>query len=200
MTKKKTSTEYTVLWWIGWITLTILTFFVSCYFWTGFIAKYVGTMSQKGVPLIWVAAVFGSWLILLVPLIIVMYSKVDKAYEDARMSRESNQYEKMVASLKFKSILAPDEDRRLSVHLVQKIKKIPATLKDGHLVTAILKSGQKIPFVFIYKRSEVLGVYDRTSFDFKASDIADIEPADLDRLPAFETKKWLRLDGAGLGA
>src|SRR3990167_5619830 len=92
--RKESAKEYPVLWWVGWIVLTIASFFVSCYFWTGFIAKHVGPMDQNGVPILWVAAVFGSWMVLLVPLIIVMYNKVDRSYEDARMHRESEMQKK----------------------------------------------------------------------------------------------------------
>ena len=81
--------ENTVLWWVGWIALTILSFFACCYFWTGFIARHIGGMDTGNAPILWVTAVFGSWMVLLVPLIIVMYAKVDKAYEDARIRRES---------------------------------------------------------------------------------------------------------------
>ena len=82
----------TVFWWIGWIVLTILSFFLSCFFWTRHIALHVGPMSQPGVSILWISAVFGTWMLLLVPLIIVMYNKVDKAYEDARIVRETTQF------------------------------------------------------------------------------------------------------------
>src|SRR5689334_14637964 len=80
--------DHSVLWWIGWIVLTILTFFAAYALWTPIIASRVGPMSQPGVPMLWVAAVFGTWMVFLVPLIILMYNKVDRAYEDARINRE----------------------------------------------------------------------------------------------------------------
>lgn len=86
--------DSTILWWIGWIVLTIVSFFVSHWFWTPFIAKHAGDMSRPGVPLLWVTAVFGSWMVLLVPLIIVMYNKVDRAYEDARSAKRTPQTSK----------------------------------------------------------------------------------------------------------
>src|SRR5687768_2772555 len=101
--KQEKDGNYTVLWWIGWITLTIISFFISCYFWTGFIAKYVGSMDKPGVPIVWVTAVFGTWMVLLVPLIVIMYSKVDKAYEDARLKRETDAFNKAKAEFKVKS-------------------------------------------------------------------------------------------------
>ncbi len=187
--------ESTILWWVGWICLTIATFFISCYFWTGFIAKHFGDMNRPGAPLVWVGAVFGSWLVLLVPLIIVMYYKVDKAYEDTRLSKESS------ASLR-----APKNDFGIKVlHLDQaklllkkehsdKLKKYPPAVRRGHLVTATLKDGRRIENIFVLNRKDILGVYGLESLDFEAQDIADIEAADLDRLPDFKTEKWLRLE------
>ena len=37
--------------------------------------------------------------------------------------------------------------------------------------------------------------YDRQALDFDIQHIADVEACDLDRLPAFETERWLRFDG-----
>lgn len=188
--------DSTVLWWIGWIVLTIVTFFVSCYFWTGFIAQRVGAMDKPGVPLLWVGAVFGTWMVLLVPLIVVMYNKVDKAYEDARMVKESTALHKAKTDFGVKFASVEESARLLPKYLRDKLKKVPATISKGHLVTAILKNGSRVENVFILNKKEVLGVYglDRLNFDLK--DISDLEPADLDRLPDFRTESWLRLDGA----
>jgi len=195
MTKK--SGSQTVLWWVGWILLTILSFFVSCYFWTGFIAKNIGPMHQAGVPIIWITAVFGSWMVLLVPLIIVMYSKVDKAYEDARISRENAQFAKAKAEFRIKSALIDERDRLLNSGLQTKLKKIPEAIKHGHLVTVLLRDGRKIDNVFVRNRKDVLGVYGLDALSFEIKDIIDLEPADLDRIPAFSHEEWLRLDGIG---
>jgi len=184
-------------WWLGWILLTIASFFASCYFWTKFIATHVGSMQEPGVPILWVAAVFGTWMTLLVPLIIVMYAKVDKAYEDARITRETAAFEKIEKSLPFKSILIEDSERILSKPLSQKLKKIPETIKHGHLMTAVLRDGRKIENVFIRDKKDVLGVYGVDSLPFKISDIVDLETTDADCLPDFKAENWLRLDGAG---
>ena len=193
---KKTS-ESTVAWWLGWILLTILSFFASCYFWTKFIASHVGSMQEPGVPILWVAAVFGTWMVLLVLLIIVMYAKVDKAYEDARMVREKAAFEKRALSLPFKSIWVEASERILSKSLSQKLKKIPETIRHGHLMTAVLRDGRKIENVFIRDKKDVLGIYGVDSLPFKISDIVDLETADAGRWPDFKTENWLRLDGAG---
>ena len=189
--------ENTVLWWVGWIALTIISFFVSCYFWTGWIARHVGPMDQKGAAISWVSAVFGTWMLLLVPLIVVMYGKVDKAYEDARLAREKSAREKATADCPVRSVLVDEKKRRLSPEIAAKLKKFPETIRKGHLVHAILNDGKRIDNVFILNKKEVLGVYDRSSLDFDIQAISDIEPSDPERLPAFETERWLRLDGVG---
>ncbi len=189
--------QNTILWWVGWITLTIVTFFISCYFWTDFISKHVGNMTQKGVPVLWVAAVFGSWMLLLVPLIILMYNKVDRAYEDARINREAQDLKKTQKILGLRNLWVPEEQRTLPKNLTEKLKKVPQTIKRGHLVTLALKNGKRIENVFVLDRQEIAGIYDASAYSFKIEDVTDLEPADLDHLPAFEARKWLRLDIPG---
>ncbi len=198
MAQAQKKNDNTVLWWIGWIVLTIVTFFISCYFWTGFIAKHVGPIQQAGVSVLWVTAVFGTWMLFLVPLIIVMYNKVDRAYEDTRIERETKELQKSKKGPETRSILVPEADRLLPKNISDLLKKMPRAIRRGHLVTAVLKSGQRVENVFILDKQEILGIYNADKFPFKAEDVAALEPANLDHLPAFETKKWLRLDGAGL--
>lgn len=189
----------TVLWWLGWICLTILSFFVSCYFWTGVIAAHFGSMQKPGAPILWVTAVFGSWMVLLVPLIVVMYSKVDKAYEDARIGRETANLDKAKQLFKIRSVVVEEARRLLPETFRKKLKKIPATIPGGHLVTVVLKDGRRINHVFVRDKKEVLGIYDADKPLFSTEEIADMEPADLDHLPLFETEKWLRFDEARQG-
>lgn len=191
--------ESTVLWWVGWILLTILSFFVSAWFWTGFLAKHYGAMDRPGAPVIWVAAVFGSWMVLLVPLIVIMYQKVDKAYEDARIARETAAFEKARAGFRVKSVFVEAAERRLRPELVKKLKSIPEAVRRGHLVHARLRDGRTVNHVFVLNRKEVLGVYGEETLSFRVSDIVDLEAADLDKLPAFKTDGWLRIDGVGAG-
>ena len=189
--------DRTVLWWVGWILLTILTFFVSCAFWTPLIARHFGAMDKAMAPIVWVTAVFGSWMVLLVPLIVVMYNKVDRVYEETRIRREAAQRQKVLSSLPFKSVLVPESERLLGPALVDKIKKIPPTLKRGHLVSVFLKNGRQVDHVFIVDKNEVMGVYGHDKPPFRVADIVDVRAADLERLPPFETERWLRFDGVG---
>ena len=193
MSKQQVSS--TILWWLGWILLTIFSFFVSCFFWTRFIARHVGAMDQQGTPILWVTAVFGTWMIFLVPLIIVMYQKVDKAYEDARIARERAAAQKGSLASAYRTVDIGDSQRTLSQALCNKLKHLPETVRRGHLVTAILKNGRRVEHVFILNKKEVLGVYGLETLDFLVADIVDLNPANLDRLPLFETRGWLRLDG-----
>ncbi len=191
------SGKSTVLWWIGWIVLTIVAFFISCYFWTGIIARHVGPMDKPGVPIVWVSAVFGTWMVLLVPLIVIMYSKVDKAYEDARITRESKAQKKAQAEFGAQSVFVEKEKRLLPAEISKQLKKWPETIRGGHLVSLVLKNGKRIDNVFIYDKKEVLGVYGYETMPFAVADIQVMELADGDAMPNFEAKRWLRLDGAG---
>ena len=199
MTKKNSTQpsghgDHSVLWWVGWIVLTIVTFFISCAFWTPFIARHVGGMDSPAAPALWVTAVFGSWMVLLVPLIVVMYNKVDRAYEDARIRRETAALEKKIQFSPVQSAFIPENKRLLNESLVRKIKKMPQTVKRGHLVDVRLNDGKKIEHVFVLDKKEVVGVYGYEKPPFRVSQIVDVLPTDLDRLPVFETGKWLRFD------
>jgi hypothetical protein len=194
----KNEAQRTIAWWLGWITLTIVTFFVAAWFWTGVIAKHYGNMQTPGAPAVWVAAVFGTWMILLVPLIIVMYNKVDKAYEDARIARETQAFEKAKASFKVRFVDVEESRRVLPGPVQKKMKLMPWTVnRRGHLVSVVLRDGRRIDNVFVLDRREVLGVYDRDDMGFDAADVADVILCDEMRLPAFRADRWLRVDGVG---
>lgn len=192
--------QNTVLWWVGWIALTIVTFFAAAWFWTGVVARHVGTMDVPAARYLWVASVFGTWMVLLVPLVILMYNKVDKAYEDARIGRETLAFEKAKKEFRVRSVRIEDGDRLLPEELTRKLKSHPQAVKRGHLVTAVLKDGRRIENVFVLDRKDVLGIYGIETMTFAVKDIVDVEPADLDKLPPFETEGWLRLDGVGTHA
>lgn len=186
--------ESTVMWWLIWISVTIGSFFLAVWFWTPFIAARFGSIKNPTTSLLWIAAVFGSWLAALIPLMILMYYKVDKAYEDARIKREMRS-EQFKDHTKIKAVFVEESKRRLPKELSEKIKKTPQTIKGGHLITAILKDGRKIQNVFVSRGKEILGIYDQEELTFEGADIANFEPADLTSPPDFTQKIWLRLDG-----
>lgn len=195
---KREGKDSTVLWWIGWIALTILSVFVSAWVWTGTLARWVGPMSRPGAPIIWVAAVFGTWLLLLLPLIIVMYNKVDRAYEDSRNAQEARRFERSRREMGVRAVSVPAAERRLAEPIAAKLRRSPHTIPKGHLVTALLRDGRRVPNVFIYDARDVLGVYDAERLDFKVSEIVDVIPAAADEpLTPFTADRWLRLDGIG---
>ena len=189
MAQNANKKDRTVLWWVLWITATILSFFAAHAFWTPWIAARFGSIRESSTALIWVAAVFGTWLVILVPLIVVMYQKVDKAYEDARIRREN-------AANRFRSVYVDKERRLLPFPVREKLKGTPETIRGGHLVNARLKDGREISNLFIAGGEEILGIYDREDMPFEASEILDVEQVDMAKPPFFTPNKWLRLDGA----
>ena len=186
--------ESTVTWWLIWISLTIGSFFAAVWFWTPFIAERFGPVRNPTTSILWIIAVFGSWLVALIPLMIFMYYKVDKAYEDARIRRELKT-EPYKDPVKIKTVFIQEAERQVSKAISERLKKIQQTIKGGHLITAILKDGRQIQNVFISRRRELLGVYDQEELTFEAREIIDFEPVDLTHPPDFTQKFWLRLDG-----
>lgn len=186
--QKSKGAGQTILWWVIWITLTIVSFFVAAAFWTPLIAKHFGSIQESKNAVIWVAAVFGTWIIFLVPMIVFMYQKVDKAYDDARIRREK-------AANQFRSISVEKSKRMLSSELSHKLAQYPNTIEGGQLVTVILNNGNKIPNVFIANHNEILGIYNVREFSFEGKDVADVEINDMSRPPFFMAANWLRLDG-----
>ena len=168
--------------------LTLGSFFLAAAIWTPIIASHFGSVRETQTSIIWVATVFGTWMVILVPLIIVMYQKVDKAYEDARLRRER-------AANQFRSIFVEPEKRKLSDKLRQKICQTPPTIEGGHLVDVILKSGRRIPHVFVSHANEIIGIYGAEAMDFDGQDVDDVFIDNLSNPPAFKTSRWLRLDG-----
>lgn len=186
--KVKSQGTRTIFWWVVWITCTIASFFLASWFWTPIIAQHFGSVRQANASIAWVIAVFGTWMVILVPLIILMYSKVDKVYEDARIRREKN-------AARFRSISVSPEKRLLPEAIQNKIAAWPRTIQNGHLVHLTLTNGQKIENVFISEGKEILGIYNASSFSFEGTDVREIEAVDFSQPPAFITNLWLRLDG-----
>lgn len=187
--------ETHVVWWIGWIALTIASFFASAGFWTWHLARAGKSIHETANARLWIFSVFGTWMIALLPLIVVMYRKVDRAYENARRQREQTEGKRP----RPKTLFIDPALRILEEPLKQKLKRWPATLKSGaergHLVTAILKDGRRFPNVFVVNGREVLGIYGCEALPFEVKEIADLELNDLEKVPAFTESGWLRLDG-----
>jgi hypothetical protein len=139
----------------------------------------------EGMQAAWAKAVFGSWLVILVPFLVLMYRKADAIFTRA-VARQT--YEP-----KYRTHFVERGKRLLPEPLAGRLKSVPPVLPNGHVVTLVLKNGRRIPHAFI-SRGEVLGVYDLERPDFEARDIVDLEPLAAKDLPAYDEAKWLRLD------
>jgi uncharacterized membrane protein len=191
--KKEERGEHTVFWWVGWTVLTIVTFFVPCYLWTKFIAAKYGSMDQPGIPVLWVALVFGSWMVLLVPLIIVMYNKVDRGYEDARLAREKQALELLATRFPVKAIEIEEARLLLPKAVKSRLKRLPKTVKKGQLVTLKMRDGTLVPDVFVFENSEIVGVYGRTDFPFDAREAVEAKLEDAGKAMPVDYDRWLRI-------
>jgi len=183
-----------MLWWIGWMTIALGSFFLGCWFWTPIVAKYFGSIRSVNASLAWLVAVFGTWMIFLLPLMVVMYTRVDRMYEEVRARREEAQAKAEPAKAQAKSISVNPDDTKLDAHLSAKLKNVPEIIKGGQLVTLLLKDGRQIPHVFIKGGEEIAGIYEEDQLSFSNTDIADVEPTNLDQLPEYTEERWLRFD------
>jgi len=184
----KKSGSWSVLWWVVWIILTIGSFFAASAFWTPIIAKHFGSIRETKAASMWILAVFGTWMVMLLPLIVVMYQKVDKAYDDVRIRREK-------AALRFRSIYVDTAKRILPENVSEKMIGWPETIEGGHLISVILQDGRRIPHVFIKDRREILGLYNYTSLPFEGKDVTEVEQEDPKEVAYSFTTNWLRMDG-----
>lgn len=189
--------ENTVLWWIGWITLTILAFFVAHWFWTPLIAQRFGPMTQPGLPGLWVTAVFGTWMVFLVPLIIVMYNKVDRAYDESRAEREKKTAEFLASRFAVRCLNVETERLLLPKAIQKKLKRLPKTLKQGQLIRMALKDGGRVENVFVLEGEEIVGVYGRKDFPFDARQAVGFELLDPAQTQPVDYDQWLRLISTG---
>jgi len=155
----------------------------SSFFWSVIFKKAI---QDVGMYPVWAKAVFASWLVFLIPFLVIMYRQADSIFKSAEARQTYNP--------QFKSMFIDASQRMLPELVAERLKGMPATLPNGHLVTVVLKDGQKVPYVFVRSGREILGVYDRTSLGFVAEDVLEIELADKDKLPNFDESKWLRLD------
>lgn len=161
----------------------------SAFFWTWVL---IGSGGHEGRPydgldLGWMKAVFATWLVILFPFLILMYRQADRIFKTAVV--------RQTYIPKFKSVYIEPSKRFLPQKMAEKIKTFTPTLSSGHVVTAVLKSGERVPHVFVLNANEILGVYDKMELGFEARDVVDVQKMDPGDLPPYEEAKWLRLDG-----
>ncbi|MSR78148.1 MAG: hypothetical protein EXS63_08015 [Candidatus Omnitrophica bacterium] len=141
-----------------------------------------GTFNSK-----WAKAVFSSWLVLALPLLVFLYKQADQIFKSAviRQTREGPL---------FRTQFVPREKRMLDAELGRKVKMMPETMERGHVAKIQLKDGRMIPHAFILDGRELLGLYDYETFNFSARDIEDVIPLSAEELIPYDPAKWLRLD------
>ena len=171
--------------WLGGMGVFIGLLIAAAFFWS---LHYKSRLGQEGLSGEWLKAVFLTWLVLMLPFLILLYRQADRIFKTA--------VERQTPKLPvFRSLLVEHSRRLLPEKISQKIRRAPAVLREGHIVNALLKDGRKIPHVFVMGGTEILGVYDRTELGFEADDIMDIEILAPGDLPVYEESKWLRIDG-----
>jgi ABC-type molybdate transport system permease subunit len=175
--------------WLRMISILILGWILTSLFWTWY---YVGAIHESPLRMTpsfsWAKAVFSSWALLLIPFLIVAYRKADVLFDHAAVRQAKK-------TTTFKRYFIPQVKRKLPPVLIEKLKSAPETLADGHVVSVTLKDGRTFEHVFIFKRREILGVYDVDQLDWDASLIQDISVVESETLPAYDESKWVRLDG-----
>ncbi|MDP3920054.1 MAG: hypothetical protein Q8R76_04515 [Candidatus Omnitrophota bacterium] len=160
----------------------------SCLAWSFYYRDRIAVREGGGFEPAWVKAVLATWLVSLMPLLVWMYRKTDEIFK-AALERQAN------TKPIFRSIFVKKSERSLPSSLCEKLQGIPPTLREGHLITAVLDDGTRISDLFVVHRSEIIGVYDRASLDFDVTRIKDVDVIGSQDLPPYEESKWLRLDG-----
>ena len=160
-------------------------FVASAVFWTWALKKRLFPDTPGFDPL-WLKAVFGTWMLILIPLLVWMYRKADSIFEKA------NARQTYIPNFKVHWI-AP-EKRQLPEELVQQVKKWKPTIPGGHLVNARLKNGEVLKHLFVMNGREVAGIYDPPVLDFDVSEFEALSVLEEDFLPQFDETKWVRFN------
>ena len=176
--------------WLPTMTLFIGVLILSALFWSQVYRQSILDESRHGLDLAWAKAVFSSWLIVLLPFLVWMYKKADQIYK-AALKRQA------MPQPIFRTTFVERSKRLLPSAVTERIRLVSPTLEKGHVVDLILRDSRRIENVFIFNRSEILGIYDREQFDFTAHDVAHIEAVEVEKRSLNEESKWLRLDGKG---
>jgi len=136
----------------------------------------------------WLKAVAATWIVTLIPFLILMYRKADVVFREA----EARQTQRGPV---FKAIFVEKAKRILPEDVQAAIKASPETLSGGHVVLLTLMDGREIPHVFVLQSREILGLYARPGMDFSAAEIRSAQVLTQDELPPYDEAQWLRLDG-----
>jgi len=139
-----------------------------------------------GVDPLWLKAVFSTWLVILLPLLVWLYRSADTIFKTAN--------EKQTRAPEFKVLWIAPEKRTLSSALAAKLSNTKQTLPGGHVVRGRLRSGEVLDHLFVLNGTEVVGAYDLHKPDFDASQFEDIEVIDPRQIPPYEESRWVRFN------
>ncbi len=136
----------------------------------------------------WIKAVLATWLLALIPFLIVMYRKADVLFREAHKRQTTR-------GPAFKSVFVEKKTRLLPQAIADKIAAFPEMLENGRIVTLQLKDGREIEHVFVLNSREIIGLYGRAQMDFNTVDVTEVRDVAVETLPAYDETQWLRLDG-----
>ena len=174
------------LWLVG-MAVYIGLLIISSLAWS-FIFKQSLHRSGGGLYGPWLKAVLATWLLALIPFLVVMYRKADTLFKEAHERQTSR-------GPKFQSTLVEKAARILPAKIEGQINTFPEMLENGRIVTLKLKDGREIKDVFVINSREVIGLYARSSMDFSTEDVVEVQAVDSKNLPIYDETQWLRLDG-----
>jgi hypothetical protein len=171
--------------WLGGMSAFIGLLVASAFGWSFYFKNRIA--SESGFDRDWTKAVFGTWLFLLIPFLVLLYRQADQIFKNAVIRQGYGGT--------FQTAAIARSCRLLPRTISEKVKSFEPTMPGGHVVTVVLKDNRRIGHVFILQATEILGLYDKTALDFEMSEILDVEPTRLHELPPYQEEKWLRLDG-----
>jgi hypothetical protein len=170
--------------------LTGLGFFIGLFV----LSAFLWDLSMKerlldnapGLDPLWMKAVFGTWLAILIPLLVWMYRSADRLFRTAN--------ERQTYSPGFQAQWIEPKKRMLPESVSAKLRGYKPTLPGGHLVALTMKDGSQLSNVFVLLNGEVAGIYDYSLKVFDASQVTDIRSLSSEALPAYDESKWVRFN------
>ncbi len=160
--------------------------FVASEFLWALILKDRISPNTPGLDPLWMKAVFSTWLVILIPLMIWMYRSADTIFKTAN--------ERQTHQPSFQVLWVAPEKRVLSPALSSKLAHIKPTLPGGHVVRGRLKNGEVLENLFVLNGKEIVGAYGLQITDFDASRFEDIEVMDIRDIPPYEESRWIRFN------
>ncbi len=160
-------------------------FIASAFLWTALLKSRL-IPDTPGYDPVWTKAVFGTWLVTLIPLLVFFYRKADRIFDKA--------HARQTYSPGFRIHWMEPEKRQLPEALAEQVQKWKPTIPGGHLVHARLKNGGVLKHVFVMNGREVAGIYDPTVLEFDVSEFEALSVLEEDFLPQFEEGKWVRFN------